>query len=59
MSSNELFYRDNKGEKRDAELHEELLQGCSDPEALLEATRERALAAGLSPKTIKQLYPSP
>lgn len=53
----ELFYVDANGERRDADLHDELLGGAHD--GAEEIGRQAAKAAGLTDDEIEALFPPP
>lgn len=56
MPGTELFYLDDKGEKQDAALHQQILDNDEAEQALAVMAIERALARGVSPEEAQRLY---
>ena len=55
MSSNEMFYRED-GKKRDAKLHEPILNNPKAEEAGRRAAVEKAVRGGMDRETATKLF---
>ncbi|WP_143012231.1 hypothetical protein [Methylobacterium phyllostachyos] len=59
MTKSREFYIQDGGERRDAPLHDPILDNEAAEIAVMRMTRERLIAQGEDPELMKRFYPLP